>query len=63
MMLKTIACTLLIAFLASMAWPVSAVELGAEAPEFSFTDVRSLETVSLSDYRGKVVVLIFFFYY
>ena len=36
---------------------------GDVAPPFTFTDVRNGNTVSLSDYEGRVVVLIFFWYY
>lgn len=37
----------------------SAVEIGAPAPEFSLADVNG-KTVSLSDFKGKVVILDFF---
>ncbi len=39
-----------------------AVGVGDTAPDFSFTDVQSDSTLTLSSFHGKVVVLAFFFY-
>ncbi len=37
----------------------SAIEIGRSAPDFSLTDING-ETVSFSDFNGKVVILDFF---
>lgn len=46
-------------FLLSACSQGSAVEIGQEAPEFSLTDING-KTVSLSDFKGKAVILDFF---
>jgi hypothetical protein len=43
-----------------LAAAASAVALGEEAPDFSLPDVFTQNQIRLSDYRGEVVVLVFF---
>lgn len=56
-------CILAVAGFALLGNPTHAVageaELGAEAPGFELKDVTTGENVSLSDYEGKTVVLVF----
>ena len=39
--------------------PAAAIEVGETAPDFTLTDILTLEDFSLSDYYGQVVVLNF----
>jgi peroxiredoxin len=43
--------------------PASAVEVGEIAPDFTMTDIVTLEDFSLSDFHGQVVVLNFWAYW
>ena len=43
--------------------PATAIEVGEIAPDFTMTDIVTLEDFSLSDYRGQVVVLNFWAYW
>ncbi len=43
--------------------PAMAIEVGEIAPDFTMTDIVTLEDFSLSDYRGQVVVLNFWAYW
>ena len=50
---------ILVLFLLGACSQGSAVEIGQKAPEFSLTDIDG-KTSSLSDFKGKVVILDFF---
>ena len=56
--LLVITCTVILGFAVGQ---VSAVEVGDQAPDFTLTDAINGSTISLADYRGKVVLLDFFF--
>lgn len=61
--LTLVVCILAVAGFAMFGSPSSAVaaqaELGAEAPGFTLKDVSTGNDISLSDYEGKTVVLVF----
>jgi hypothetical protein len=53
--MKNILICLLLVLLASGVF--ADVEIGKEAPDFTLPDIRTGEDVTLSDFRGQVVVL------
>jgi hypothetical protein len=56
---RAMLCIIAILLLAPAAW--AQVSVGEPAPDFSYRTLDG-DTVSLSDYRGKVVYLFFFGY-
>jgi hypothetical protein len=51
---------LLLAVLVLLPLPADAVEIGEAAPDFITADVNGGPYIVLSDYRGDVVCLVFF---
>jgi hypothetical protein len=43
--------------------PATAIEVGEIAPDFTMTDIVTLEDFSLSEFHGQVVVLNFWAYW